>query len=160
MFLSIVEKRSVITNPTNAQLEKQLVCYLLSQSNCSSLEHQRFSAMITWIYRFPALKFTGPSLRFYLDKQVNNSRTYKPSLMFNLTDLNIYQYNFNNYQANLTKIVALNSSQLRIDCEIVAGSRHQAALSWVNFTFILPKGSNPPMLTYNYNTASTSLKNG
>ena len=140
-------------------------------TNCSSLEYQRFYAMNIWINQFPKLKFTGPSLSRYLDKLVNQSKTYKPSLMFDEVYLHLYGYtlSFDSYRANWTKVtlnqtdfsfIAFNSSQLRIDSQIKVVSQSVDSLVWVNFTFYLPKGPIPSVLKYNYNTSSTNFKNG
>lgn len=148
-----------------------MICSLLPSTNCTTLEYQRWNAMLLWISRYPDLKFTGPSLSAFLDRLVNKARAYMPRLFFDQVSLSISRNDFSmdTYRSNKTSVyfnqtdfsfIALNSSQLRIDIQNKMNGFSSSAIVLVNFTFYLPKGSNPSVLKYTYIPSSVNSTKG
>lgn len=145
-----------------------MVCSLLTKINCTTLEYQRWNAMLLWIYLYPKLTFTDPSLSVFLDRLVKKARAYTPRLIFNQVSLSISRNDFSmdTYRSNKTTVyfnqtdftfIALNSSRLRIDIQNKINGFSSSAFVCVNFTFILSKKANPSVLRYTYIPSSANL---
>lgn len=166
-----MKNRTVITNPTNVQLEAQAVCRVLNMVKCPSIEFQRYEIMQLWAQEFSRLKFTGSSLSAYFDKLVKAALAYQsPADQFRSAFLYIfdnelstlvfqyYHQGFGSYVINKPywSFVAFNSSKLKIECSI-----ENQSLKWANITFKLPKGSSPAILSLNVSVSSIrDYKNG
>ena len=165
----------MITNPTAAQLESQMVCENIRLKNCSLPYLVRYFSLQIWansmyLYREP--KLTGTSLPAYLDSIVKRARNFKSTLRLTNTYaqasgsqiyLRDYKKNWNNFEVASPRasLLLFNSSKLRVDCGTVTYSQSNGSFAWLNFTFILPKGSSPSQLKFNLNKATmASLKNG
>lgn len=158
MYFTSVRNRQVIANPSNAQLKDKMVCSVIYTTKCPSIEYLRFQIMMLWVQEFPRLKFTGYTLKGFIDNVTKTARKYQPKVYFGNVYATTYEefVNFlpfktswSSYGNNRTewKLIGLNSSQLRIDLEISVDANGFSLFKWVNFTFYLDKESTS--LTFN-----------
>lgn len=83
------DKRELIRNPTNEQLEKQLICRLLSRTSCP-VEEQKLEAIRFWITDYPRLTWSS-SLSEFLDALVAKVDSYEPEIIFDTVGLYLNQ---------------------------------------------------------------------
>lgn len=160
MYFASVRNRQFIVNPSNGQLRDQMVCSVIYMTRCPSIEYLRFQIMMLWVHEFPRLKFTGYTLRGFIDNVIRSARRFKPRVFFGnvyatTNEETVYflpfKASWSSYGNNRTewKIIGLNSSQLRIDLEISVDSSNGFSLfKWVNFTFYLDQES----LSFDFDT--------
>lgn len=163
-----VYNRQVPLNPSNVQLENQMICSLMSFNLSCPLPYLRASVMWSWPQWFPKLKFTGSSLPTYFDKLFNRTRAYKSVTNFSWSVVYTYGYNifvtaykastntFTMNQSN-SNFVCFNSTFIRIDCSWTATSQ-STMFTRFNITF-------GTTLRYNIDTSmlngfSYSIQNG
>lgn len=174
---SRVVNRAVILNPTIAQYEQKLKCYLLKFVN-STVEIQRFNAFNMMVVMFPqmvsALNLGNQMLSAYLDRIQNMSRAYRPQVMYSSIELIIYSdsitinrfYNDSEtiYEARNASQLLFNSSMYRIDVELVFvnGSDLLSRIRWLNLTVFLDSKPKPSTLSLNIfeSRLPTSVNNG
>lgn len=163
-----MKNRTVVTNPTNAQLEAQAVCRVLDMVKCPSVEWQRYKIMQLWAQEFSRLKFTGSSLSAYFDKLVKAALAYKsPADQFRIASLflsgidiytQVFEQSYMSYLMDQAEwsLVAFNSSKLKIECLLEKMPSHDdyTTFKWVKITFLLPKGSSPSSLSLNVSLSS------
>lgn len=159
-----MENRAVVldtTTTTNAQLENQMVCSLMSIADCKHDEMRRFQAMQIWVEQYPRLKFTGDSLPVYLDDLISRAKNYHPKIKFGSAtivkvDRHFYlkpftamipvQLDFDRTDHELT---CLNSSQLLVECHFNRDTNGSVvSFERFIFSFLLPKGSSPSKLNF------------
>lgn len=121
-----LEKREVITNPTNEQLENRLICELLNAKDCA-IEKQRFEAIAKWSLKFPTLEWSGSSMVSYFDKLIERASSYEAEIKYDSVNVVLdgnyfYVKSFKNgSQIGLVvpdgSFICLNSEKLYVLCE-------------------------------------------
>lgn len=139
--------RTFLINPSSAQLEQKMVCEAILPSKCNDTQIKKYLTMVRWAVNVPQLKFKGQSLSAYFFEVIKKAKMYKPKLGLKQLFFSTYVPRVNISDSSYD---FFNSSALRIICRFKKESSNYI-FEWVNFTFILPKGSKPTTLTLNIN---------
>lgn len=80
LLLSVdFDRREMITNPTSEQLEKQLICEVLTKTTCP-FEQQRFEVISLLTFKYDTLEWSD--FADYLDSLVLRADSYVPEVVF------------------------------------------------------------------------------
>lgn len=162
----------MVTNYTNALLEKLLICRSTIYTKCS-IELQRYRFLTHWAGSYPQFTWSGNSLTTYIDNVIRkNASMYKqPEFPSKFIYMRIYNeklfvwpyapYSIAYFNINSSSYQALSSKLLRIDCNVGQYSNSiNKYFTSIIITFILPNSTPNSMSLTITNFASLSVANG
>lgn len=171
--------RTVISRPlTSAQAEQLIICELMVVANTCEIEYKRFYAMNELALKYPQIKFSSGNLTWNLDRLLEASSSFEPSVYIDTADfligsqgieLNIFAYfdeedevkkNYGkNLPANFTSVL-FKSSLLKIDGRKIKPAKKSALgyLSSVNISVFEASNSIVPIYFLAIDNPKSQLK--